>query len=181
MAAHRLDVVVEPLAVLLREHVREVAVVAIADLGRVIALEPHLVDAVEPLLGPHLGLVAERRRELHRARRRPAHLLDVRGPTLVERAALAVVLERLLGIESEQAQARVEAVDADRVAVDHLRELELADREARRLEPRQRLLRLLARVAVGVSRAARPGCPGGDDRDEGEGEEALHGHARFAC
>jgi hypothetical protein len=43
--------------------------------------------------------------------------------------AIGVVLERLLGVEADQAQRAVEAVDPDGVAVDHLGDVELAEDE----------------------------------------------------
>src|SRR3569623_163654 len=136
--AYGLDVVVDPLAVLLGEHVREVAPVAILDLVRIVALEPHGRDVLEPGLGPALRLVAKRRRELRRPRRCPAHVLRVRGEAFHVRAALLVVLERFLGIDPEQSQRAIEPLHAHRIAIADPHERELADDEVAGWAPRDR-------------------------------------------
>src|SRR5262249_48251470 len=88
-------------------------------------------------------------------------------PAGFKRAAITLALERFLGIDAEQAQRAVEAVDANRVAVGDLGDAELAEDETRRLELEQRLLRGLTRVAI-VMRAPP------DDREGSDDCETLH-------
>ncbi|PRQ04525.1 hypothetical protein ENSA5_06910 [Enhygromyxa salina] len=131
--AHRLDVVVDPLAVTLDEHVGQEAVVAAADLLGVIALEPDRGHAGEEVLGPVLGVHAERRRDLDRAAGLGLLGLEVGVPADLELAPGLVGLEGLFGVDRQQPEARVEAVDLDGVAVDDRVGLErvLADDQAR--------------------------------------------------
>ena len=127
-----------------------------------------MVDAVEEALREDLGLVAERRRHLHRVRRGAALVLQVLVPARLVRAPLGLVLEGLLGVDGEEAQGRVEPLHADGVAVDDRvlgRERELADDEPGRLEAGELLLRRPALLLpLRGERLGRRGTTDGDER-----------------
>src|SRR6185295_10564200 len=93
-------------------------------------------------------------------RRVGAHLLLVRLPAGVKRAALVFVLEGLFGVDGEQAQRALEAAHADGVAVDDRRAAldgELAELERDDLELLEQLRGLVAGVALPRLRRAAGG------------------------
>jgi hypothetical protein len=127
--AHGLDVVVDPATVLLDQRIGEVAAVAVAALGGVIALEAHLGDAGEEAHGEAARLLAERAGSLHRPRRCAAQGTQEAGPVGVGGPAVGGPLERLLGVEADQPQRVVEADDPQGVAVGDLLDREHAEEE----------------------------------------------------
>ncbi len=170
--AHRLDVVVDPAALLPGEDVDQVAVVAAADVLGVVALQPHRAHPVEKLLGEAGGLLAQWGGALDRLGPIAALGLEVLIEALLVEPAVLLGLEGLLGVDGQQAQAGVQPGHLDGVAVDHRvgGQRELAQHQPRGLQRPQPLLDLgLAQPLDPLGAAAAAGQQA--DRDQQPGQQ----------
>ena len=115
--AHRRQVVVHPVAVLLGEHVDQVPVVVAVLAVEAVVLQAHVVDALEELLRPlHRGH-AHGRPGLHRPAG-AADLLVVGGEVPVRHLLAPFVVVDLLGVDAQEAQGVIETDHPDGVPVE---------------------------------------------------------------